>query len=247
MEILYGFHPVSEALRAGRRTVEEIYLSGKADGQRRQQLKKMTAERGIQTQTLSEEALARKCGSHGHQGIAARTSVFPVSDFDASLTRIANTGDHPFIIVVDSVQDPHNLGAIIRTAVAVDAHAVIIPKDRAAGPIPSVSKASAGALEHMHVIQVTNLARALDALRKTGLWIIGTEMSAASSLFSCDLKGPLALVIGGEEKGLRPLVKKKCDRTIAIPQSDKIDSLNAAVAGAVVMYEAFRQRTSTQD
>jgi 23S rRNA (guanosine2251-2'-O)-methyltransferase len=165
-------------------------------------------------------------------------------NFGDLLERIQDRSETPFLLLVDSIQDPRNLGALIRTAICAGIQAVVIPKDRAAGPLPSVSKASAGALEHMVVTRVTNLASAMDAIRKAGIWIAGLDINASTTIFASDLTGPLALVVGGEEKGLRPLVKKKCDQTVVIPQTGAIDSLNASVAGAVVLYEALRQRNT---
>jgi len=160
---------------------------------------------------------------------------------------VADLADLPekpdlFLLLADSISDTHNLGALIRTALCAGVDGVIIPKDRAAAPLPSVSRASAGALEHMPVVQVTNLVNTIAELKEKGMWIAGMAADADQSLFESNLTGPLALVIGGEEKGIRPLVRKHCDFLIRIPQEGQIDSLNASVAGAVVMYEAYRQR-----
>lgn len=243
MEVLYGFHPVSEMLKAGRRSVAGVFLAGDTDG-RRQVIAALAGDRGIPVKRVAPSTLTGMCGTDRHQGIAAETSAFPLSDFDELMTGFATRTEAPFLLLVDSIQDPRNLGALIRTAVCVGVHAVVIPKDRAAGPFPSVSKASAGALEHMTIVRVTNLARAIDTLRKAGIWTVGLDITAATPLFASRLAGPLALVVGGEEKGLRSLVKKKCDQTIVIPQAATVNSLNASVAGAVVLYEAFRQRTA---
>jgi 23S rRNA (guanosine2251-2'-O)-methyltransferase len=147
-----------------------------------------------------------------------------------------------FLILLDGIVDPRNLGALMRTAICAGAEAIIIPKDRSAGPSAIVSKASAGALEHLNLVRVTNIPNTIKALKEIGYWITGLDMAADHSLFSCDLSGPVALVIGGEEKGIRPLVRKQCDYLVSIPQAGPVDSLNASVAGAVVMYEIFRQK-----
>ncbi|UCF91775.1 MAG: 23S rRNA (guanosine(2251)-2'-O)-methyltransferase RlmB [Desulfobacterales bacterium] len=152
----------------------------------------------------------------------------------------------PFLLLLDGILDPHNLGAIIRTALCAGVHGVIIPRDRAASPTPAVSKASAGALEHVRLIQVTNLVRTVQALKEKGLWIYGLDRSGEHSIFASDLTGPLALVIGGEQRGIRPLVKKNCDLVVAIPQVGPMNSLNASVAAAVAMFETFRQRTRAE-
>ncbi|MDM8539097.1 23S rRNA (guanosine(2251)-2'-O)-methyltransferase RlmB, partial [Desulfobacterales bacterium HSG17] len=145
-------------------------------------------------------------------------------------------------LILDSIVDTHNLGALIRTAQCVGISGIIIPKDRAAGPTPGVSKASAGALEHVSLIQAVNLVNIIKELKKKGIWIFGLTPDARQSFFEQELKGPVAIIVGGEEKGIRPIVKKQCDFLVSIPQKGHIDSLNASVAGAVVMYEAFRQR-----
>ena len=138
--------------------------------------------------------------------------------------------------------DPHNLGALVRTALCVGVEGIIIPKDRSVPPTPSVSKASAGAMEHIRLARVTNMVNTIKALKKKGLWIAGMEKTSNTSIFSSDLTGPIAIVIGGEEKGMRLLVKKHCDFLMSIPQTGPVNSLNASVAGAIAMYEVYRQR-----
>jgi 23S rRNA (guanosine2251-2'-O)-methyltransferase len=149
----------------------------------------------------------------------------------------------PIVLLLDSVLDPHNMGALIRTACCVGASAVVVPRNRSAGPTPTVSKTSAGALEHVAFFQVTNLTKAIQRLKAIGLWIVGMQANAAQSIYQADLTGPMAVVIGGEQKGMRPLIRQSCDFLVSIPQTGPIDSLNASVAGAIVMYEIFRQRT----
>ncbi len=242
MEILYGLHPVLEALRAGKRNIREIYLAGKNPEQRFQAVLDLAAARGIPFRSAAPDFIQKKSGTDKHQGLAALVEPLPLSDELTIIEHyLANPGPS-FILLIDSVQDPHNLGALIRTAVCLGASGVIIPKDRAANPSPTVSKASAGALEHVRLARATNLAACMGTLRKRSIWLIGADARADKALFQCDLTGPLALVIGGEEKGLRPLVQKNCDLLVSIPQSGPINSLNASVAGAVVMYEAIRQR-----
>jgi 23S rRNA (guanosine2251-2'-O)-methyltransferase len=148
----------------------------------------------------------------------------------------------PFFLLIDHVVDPHNLGALLRTALCVNVDGVIIPKDRSANPSPVVSKTSAGALEHIPLAQVANLVYAISELKKIGTWLIGLDKNGSQSLFGSDLTGSIGMVIGGEESGIRPLVKKNCDFLAFIPQSGPVSSLNASVAGGVAMYETFRQR-----
>ena len=144
--------------------------------------------------------------------------------------------------MLDNIQDPQNLGAIIRTALCVGIHGVIVPKDRSASPTAAVSKASAGALEHIHLVRVTNLVHTIKHCKASGLWVMGLQKDAAQAIYAADLSGPIALVLGGEQKGIRRLVKKNCDFLVSIPQQGTLNSLNASVAAAVAMYEAFRQR-----
>ena len=158
------------------------------------------------------------------------------------LDSIQGGKSNSFLLLLDNIMDPHNLGALIRTALCVGVNGVIIPKDRSAQPTPTVSKSSAGALEHICLSRVTNMVNTITMLKKSGLWIAGMDKISADSIFTCDMKRFNAIVIGGEGKGLRPLVKKNCDMLLSIPQTGPLDSLNASAAGAVVMYEAFRQR-----
>jgi 23S rRNA (guanosine2251-2'-O)-methyltransferase len=158
---------------------------------------------------------------------------------------VADTGRNDgtsLLVLLDSIVDPNNLGAIVRTAHCVGADALVVPKDRAVGAIPAVSKASAGALEHTRLCRVTNLVGTIQWLKKRGVWVAGLSMQADQTVFQANLKGPLALVVGGEEKGLRPLVRQHCDFLVSIPLRGRVDSLNASAAAAVVLYEAFRQR-----
>ena len=158
------------------------------------------------------------------------------------LDNIQGGKSDPFLLLLDNIMDPNNLGALIRTALCVGVNGVIIPKDRSAQPTPTVSKVSAGALEHISLSRVTNMANTIKMLKENGLWIAGMDKISTESIFTCDMKAFSAIVIGGEEKGIRPLVKKQCDMLLSIPQTGPLDSLNASAAGAVVMYEAFRQR-----
>lgn len=242
MEILYGLHPVLEALKAGKRGIQEIYLSGRNPQQRFQVVMDLADERRIPVRSVSTDFIHKKSGSDKHQGIAALAPPFPLSDEVAIIEQYLQNPSNQFILVIDGVQDPHNLGALIRTAVCMGAAGVVIPKDRATTPTPSVSKASAGAMEHVLLARTTNIVTFMGILRKESIWLIGADAQAEKNLFTCDLTGPLALIIGGEEKGLRPLVQKNCDMLVAIPQTGIINSLNASVAGAIIMYEAARQR-----
>ena len=163
-------------------------------------------------------------------------------EFSELLDGIRSPKINPCILLLDNIVDPRNLGALIRTAVCIDTDAVIVPKDRSARPTPIVSKASAGALEHIRLVRVTNMVNTIKALKNGGGWVAGMDRTSDKSIFNNDLTVPVAIVVGGEESGIRPLVKKHCDFLMSIPQTGPVDSLNASVAGAVVMYEVFRQR-----
>lgn len=237
-EILFGLHSVREAMRAGRRRMFEIYICKDRPSPRIAEMAALAASVHVPIKQITPKELTSLCGSEFHQGIGAKAQSYPLADLSV-LPEKPDT----FLLLTDSISDTHNLGALIRTALCAGVDGVILPKDRAASPVPSVSRASAGALEHMPVVQVANLVNTIKELKEKGMWIAGMAADGNQSLFQSDLTGPLAIVIGGEEKGIRPLVRKHCDFLIRIPQEGQIDSLNASVAGAVVMYEAYRQRT----
>lgn len=241
-ETLYGIHPVIEALKAGRRKFYEIYLTRENPAGRLDNILRLCKDRNISIAQLKSEQLSVLANTSEHQGIGAKVSGYPIESLNQMLDR-QNSMDSGLILMLDHVVDPHNLGALIRTALAVGVQGVIIPKDRSAPPTPAASKASAGAMEHMHMAKVTNLVTTIKKIKAEGFWVAGLDRSAPKSIFETDLTVPLTLVVGAEEKGLRPLVKHACDFLISIPQIGPLDSLNAAVAGAVVMYEALRQRS----
>lgn len=241
-EVLYGFHPVMEALVAGRRTIHALMVDRADLSGRRNRLAELAQSRRIDWQALTSDQLRAACGSDQHQGVAAAVSPLPMDSLESVTARPAGTGGSCLLVLLDSIVDPNNLGAIVRSAHCVGVDAMVIPKDRAVGATPAVSKASAGALEHMRLCRVTNLAGTIGWLKDQGVWVAGMAMEAPQTIFEADLTGPLALVVGGEEKGLRPLVRQQCDFLVSIPLRGRIDSLNASAAAAVVLYEAFRQR-----
>jgi 23S rRNA (guanosine2251-2'-O)-methyltransferase len=238
---LWGVHPVAEALRAGRRKFFTLCLAPEKVGGRREEIYALANQAGIVVENCSPQQLTSKVGHNRHQGVWAAVGAYPFSRLDEI---IAAGKQAPFILVLDQIVDPHNFGAIVRTAQCAGLHGIVIPKDRSAPPSAAASKASAGALEHAHVACVPNLSNTIKQLKASGLWIAGADRQGQADLFGSDLSGPLALVIGGEEKGLRPLVKKHCDYILAVPQVGPIGSLNASVAAAVLMYEVFRQRVA---
>ena len=241
-EVLYGFHPVMEALAAGRRTIYALMLDRTTLSERQSRVVELAEKQRISWQTLTPDQIRAACGSEQHQGVAAAVSPLPTDSMESIVLAIGRDGGTCLLVLLDSIVDPNNLGAIVRTAHCAGAHALVIPKDRAVGATPAVSKASAGALEHTRLCRVTNLAGTVQWLKKEGVWVAGLAMQAKQTVFQADLKGPLALVVGGEEKGLRPLVRQHCDYLVSIPLRGRVDSLNASAAAAVVLYEAFRQR-----
>ena len=203
-EMLYGHHPVMEALVAGRRNIRRLMIDRRSASGRLGKLAALAEKRQIPVQTHPTEALVRACGSEQHQGVVMAASPLPLTDLEPFVNRTLERppGEDPLLVLLDSIVDPHNLGAIVRTAHCVGADALVIPKDRAVGATPTVSKASAGALEHVRLCQVTNLATTIDWLKQRGIWVAGLAMAATQTIFQADLKGPLALVVGGEEKGV---------------------------------------------
>jgi 23S rRNA (guanosine2251-2'-O)-methyltransferase len=244
-EILYGVHPVFEALKAGRREFSEVYIVDEKESKRFEKISGLVRERNIPLKMIKSSQLQRITGSDLHQGIGARVGEYPFAAFEDILNDI-QPGNNDFLLLLDNVVDPHNLGALVRTALCVGVRGIIITKDRSASPTPAVSKASAGALEHVMLCKVTNMVGAIKEIKEKGFWVVGMDAVAERPVFSCELGHQLAIVIGGEGKGIRPLVKTNCDFLVSIPQKGSVSSLNASVAGAVVMYEAFRQRNIHQ-
>jgi 23S rRNA (guanosine2251-2'-O)-methyltransferase len=242
-ELLYGIHPVEEALAAGRRIFREVFVVADRPSKRLSIMASVAASKNIPVRRVTMTQLNRIVGDIAHQGTAARVGPYPLVDLTAVLAEESPSDPSRFLVLLDTIVDPQNLGAIIRTALGVGVEGVVIPSDRAAGPTPAVSKASAGALEHVRLVQVTNLSATIRTLQSHGWWVYGMERSAELSVFEVDLTGSVAMVIGGEGKGIRPLVKQSCDLLLSIPQQGPVGSLNASVAAAVALYEAYRQRS----
>lgn len=243
-EIIYGIHPVFEALQAKRRTFHELYILKDTTNQRIEHIIKTAHLAKIPIQYLQRQKLHSLTGIDTHQGIAARVSPYPLLDLSDLISDNNLAGTSNFFLLIDNIVDPHNLGALIRTALCATLSGVIIPKDRSAEPSPTVSKSSAGALEHVRLATVVNMVNAIKELKKSTIWIIGLDKDGDRSIYENDFTGNIGMVVGGEESGIRPLVKKNCDFLSFIPQNGPVNSLNASVAGAVAMYEAYRQRLS---
>jgi len=243
-EILYGRQPVRETLRAGRRQVYKLLV---AEGIKPAgivgQILALAGQARIPVQTVNRAELDKLGGEVNHQGLAAEVSGYPYADL-AELVQVARRlAQPPFLLLLDHVLDPQNLGSLLRTAEAAGVHGVVIPGRRAAGVTPAAVRASAGAAEHVRVAQVTNLVRAMGELKSGGVWMAGLEAAPGAQLYTqADLSGPLGLVVGSEGQGLARLVRETCDYLISLPLLGQVESLNAAVAGAIALYEARRQR-----
>ncbi|MGI6189810.1 MAG: 23S rRNA (guanosine(2251)-2'-O)-methyltransferase RlmB [Clostridiales bacterium] len=235
-----GRNPIKEALRSGRTIERILVLKGNREGAVRDILSK-ARDKGIIIQEVDRRTLNSISQTQTHQGIIAFITPYSYVSVQDILKKAETDGEPPFVLVLDEIVDPHNLGAIIRTAECCGVHGVIIPKRRAAGLTPAAVKASAGAVEHVSVAKVNNIASVLELLKEHGLWVVGAD-AGGKPYTRQDMKGPVALVIGSEGKGLRRLVKEKCDFLVGIPMKGKINSLNASVAAAVLMYEIVRQR-----
>ncbi|HOQ00059.1 MAG TPA: 23S rRNA (guanosine(2251)-2'-O)-methyltransferase RlmB [Acetivibrio clariflavus] len=241
-DMLEGRNSVLEAIRADR-TINKILISkGDKEGSIKQIIT-LAREKGIVVQETDRISLDKISATHAHQGVIAFVAAKEYVEVEDILEIAKSKGEDPFVILLDGITDPQNLGSILRTADAVGAHGVVIPKRRAIGLTAAVSKASAGAIEYVPVARVTNLSQTIEYLKEQNLWIVGTDLSGEKSFFEADLKGPVALVIGSEGEGMSRLVSEKCDFIVNIPMKGKISSLNAAVAGAIVMYEVLKQRS----
>lgn len=237
-EILCGIHSVEEALNANRRTFYEIYCSRPAPDP----IAAATRQRGIPVVRKTPEELRPIAGTDQHQHIAAKVSPFSPADFAGMVKKGFAETARPLFMIVDSVEDPRNLGSLIRTAVCAGVSGVVVPRDRCAPLSPTVSRASAGAMEHCPISRVANLVNAIKTLKKHGAWITGLDGKGRLTIYETDLDGPHAIVVGGENTGIRRLVAQNCDNLCRIPQFGPVNSLNASVAGAVAIYEALRQR-----
>jgi len=242
-KVLFGFHAVGVRLKTAPASIIEIYFDTTRRDQRMRQFLDRARETGVRLIEADSLRIAKLAGSHGHQGVAARVhAVEQVRSLDGLLEQLEADGRAPLLLVLDGVTDPHNLGACLRVADGAGAHAVIAPKDHAAGINATVAKVASGAAETMPYFMVTNLARTLNELKERNIWIIGTSDDAPRTLYEADLKGPVALVLGAEGQGMRQLTRKTCDELVSIPMRGAVESLNVSVASGVCLYEALRQR-----
>ena len=236
---IYGINPVAEALGSGRCRMREIWV---AHGRELKGLEGIIAtakSKDIPVRKVERSQMDALTRRAPHQGVVGFIDQFHYADLDEVLGR--DEGD-PLLLILDGIEDPGNLGALIRTADACGVWGVIIPKDRAAGITPAVVKSSAGAVFHIPLVRVTNIVSTLVKLKERGIWVAGAAAEAPAEIYDHDLAIPLAVVIGGEGRGIRPLVKRECDLLASIPMLGKVNSLNASVAGAIILYEVLRQR-----
>lgn len=238
--VLYGFHAVTEALQSPSRVIERLWLA-KSDG-RFFPLTRLAKERHIPYSVESRERLDRLAGDRHHQGVVANVAAKQFLEGDELLDEMEQHSVPSLLVVLDQIQDPHNLGAIARSVDAAGGHGIVIPKHRAVGLTAGVAKASAGALEHVPVARVANTGKFLELCQKRVIKTVALDASATISYDECDLTKPLALVFGSEGEGIRPIVLKKCDEHVKIPMLGKINSLNVSVSAAVTIFEAARQR-----
>ena len=241
---LFGFHAVGVRIKTAPKSVFEVFYDVQRRDMRMRQFIDRARDSGIKLVESDGLRLAKMCGSHGHQGVVARVDALAqVTSLDELLENLEVSGvTNPLLLVLDGVTDPHNLGACLRVADGAGAHAVIAPKDHAAGISAIVSKVASGAAETMPYFMVTNLARTLGELKERNIWCIGTSDDAEKTIYDVDLTGPVALVLGAEGEGMRQLTRKTCDQLVSIPMHGAVESLNVSVASGVCLYEALRQR-----
>jgi 23S rRNA (guanosine2251-2'-O)-methyltransferase len=246
IETLCGRNAVYESLRAGRRKHSRLML---AEGVRQKdvigQIVSMAEQTGLAVSHVERRSLDQ-LGDVNHQGVALETSGYPYSALDEILGLAQSRGEPPLLLLLDLLQDPQNVGSLLRAAEAVGVHGAVLQQRRAVSITPAVVRASAGAVEHLLVAQVTNLTKTIKSLKTGDMWVAGLEATSEAQVYQeADLRGPLAVVVGSEGKGLRRLVRERCDFLLRLPMLGQVTSLNAAVAGAVVLYEALRQRQET--
>ena len=239
---LFGRNPVLELLRARRREVEEIAVLSEGRGPALQELLGLARRSGVKISYRTRDQLTAIAGTPHHQGVVARVAGAEYASLDDVLSVPGQRSEPAFFLALDQVQDPRNLGAILRSAEVMGAHGAIVPKHHAVGLTSAAAKSAMGALEHLPVARETNIAQALDILKKDGVWIVGSVVRGGRAPWEVDLSGPMCLVLGGEGPGLRPVVAKGCDFLVSIPMRGQVESLNVGAAAAILCYEVRRQR-----
>ena len=241
--IIYGIHPVEEALKSSYVHIEKILISGQKPHPQLQSILDLANKKKIPVTFTTKASLERTTGGGVHQNVVALVKETPYADIGKILSCWKKEGTKALLLILDGVQDPQNFGSLIRTASGCGVHGIIIPKDRSVGMTPAVVKASAGASAHLPIARVVNIASTIDLLKKEGIWVFGATGEAKDPIYQLDLDMDLAIVIGAEGKGIRPLVKKKCDRLFSIPMKGPLSSFNASVSGGMILYEVMRQRS----
>ena len=238
-ELIFGVNPVKESLQ-GTRAAFNLYVKISATDHRVEKIIKLAEDRGVAVHRRDKNDLTKMCASSHHQGIALEVEPFRYAELEDLLAATAQSAAPGFLLVLDGILDPHNLGALIRSAACAGANGVVIPKDRACGITAAAEKASAGAAETIPVAMVTNIAQTLETLKNSGYWIYALAGEAKQSVYGVDFTGNVVLVIGSEGEGIRPLVRKQCDVIMSIPQFGGVGSLNASVAGGIALFEVAR-------
>lgn len=239
-DYIIGKNPVIEALKS-ERDINKIWIAEGSNKGQMNQITSLAKEGSVLVQFVPKKKIDQMVEGN-HQGVVAQVAAYEYAEVDDILEAAEKRNEAPFILLLDELEDPHNLGSILRTADAVGAHGVIIPKRRAVGLTATVAKASTGAIEYIPVARVTNLARTIDELKDRGVWIVGTDAKGKEDYRNIDGKMPIGLVIGSEGKGMGRLVKEKCDFLLRLPMQGKVTSLNASVAASLLMYEVYRKR-----
>ncbi|GGH40293.1 23S rRNA (guanosine(2251)-2'-O)-methyltransferase RlmB [Paenibacillus segetis] len=243
-EWIAGKHSILEALRAGR-TINKIWVAEGAQKHLTQPILAEAKKQGIIVQFVDKRKLDQLVPDVQHQGVVAQAAPYAYASVEDLLAKATEQGQPPFLLILDEIEDPHNLGSILRTAECTGVHGVIIPKRRSAAVTATVSKTSAGAVEYVPVARVTNLAQCIDELKEAGVWVVGTDVDTKDEMYERGgnvLTGPVAIVIGNENKGMGRLIREKCDVLLKLPMTGRLNSLNASVAAGVVMYEVLRRR-----
>ncbi|MED3863978.1 23S rRNA (guanosine(2251)-2'-O)-methyltransferase RlmB [Priestia megaterium] len=239
-EFIIGRNPVLEALKSGR-DINKLWIAEGSQGGSMGQITQLAKRNGVLVQFVPKKKIEQMVDGI-HQGVAAQVAAYQYAELDDLFNLAEKRNESPFFLLLDELEDPHNLGSIMRTADAVGAHGIIIPKRRSVGLTATVAKASTGAIEHVPVARVTNLSRTLDELKDRGVWIVGTDAKESDDYRNLDGGMPLTLVIGSEGKGMSRLIREKCDFLVQLPMVGHVTSLNASVAASLLMYEVYRKR-----
>lgn len=240
-DVLVGRNAVTEALKSGRGINKLWIASGDREGSVAE-IVALAKERGIVVQYVERAKIEALAGGHRHQGVLAYVAPVPYAELEDILKAAEEKGEAPFLVLLDELEDPHNLGALLRTADATGVHGILIPKRRSVSLNATVAKTSAGAVEYVPVARIGNIAQTLKKLKEKGFWVAGADMDGEKAYYEADLTGPLVLVVGSEGKGMSRLTKEACDFIVRMPMVGRINSLNASVAGSILMYESMRQR-----